>query len=60
MFVRRGLAGEIIISLSDGASNFNSVQALVFINFIIQFFVITNFIKYKLDLTKFLILANRR
>ena len=58
MFVRRGLAGEIIISLSDGASNFNSVQALVFINFtLFSFLLLLTFIKYKLDLTKFLILA---
>lgn len=57
-FVRRGLIGDVILLFSQGESNFNSVQLLVFANFIIFCsLLLLAFIKYELNLSKYLILA---
>ena len=57
-FVRRGLIGDLLIYLSNGESNYNTIQYLVFANFILFYFLLLfAFIKFRLDFSKFLLLA---
>ena len=57
-FVRRGLVGNIVLMFSKGESNFYLVQLLVFANFVLFCtLLLIAFIRYELNLSKYLILA---